>query len=448
MAFWKKEISNTETDDIPEKIHKRLRLIYFFLKCVIGVFIFMIFYGFLCVHLLDVPEMGDIDSPFLKHQYCGTFYVEINKDNSFASQEAYEAYLQKLNEEPVRTAAEIVPVVIALAAAAAVLIMLLTKKLPKFLSKRAAFIFILYGACLVFIPDLLSAGSVLPYIILILALRSGDKKRIFKDKASDYFFFAGIIWLAANIFTEIKAIHGLSSEEEGMSGVFSHSVYYCQLYDIFVIPLVILCAGLMLRRYELDLNGGDTARNSSILKAAGYALLAGTGAFLLYRLPVRIYELAKVMSGSVYTVKLPFTVLDTIYNKLIDLPPELASSPQVYKNAVLYRFVKDLPVFILSAAAVYFFAKVLFAMAKGELNTSRNRKYLNTSMIILAAASLWFNLMGIPELDIFNEGFTGIYGEVVFTMALRSKTEPMLYALVLWFFKTYLQVIPESNTKV
>ena len=68
-------------------------------------------------------------------------------------------------------------------------------------------------------------------------------------------------------------------------------------------------------------------------------------------------------------------------------------------------------------------------------------------MILLVIASLWFNLMGFHELKIFNEGFTGVYGEVVYTMALRSKTEPMLYAMVLWFFKTYLQTIPETQGK-
>ena len=60
-------------------------------------------------------------------------------------------------------------------------------------------------------------------------------------------------------------------------------------------------------------------------------------------------------------------------------------------------------------------------------------------MLLLAAASLWFNLMGLPELGIFNNGFTGVYGEVVFTVALRSKTEPILYALVLYLRRQHLQ---------
>ena len=102
--------------------------------------------------------------------------------------------------------------------------------------------------------------------------------------------------------------------------------------------------------------------------------------------------------------------------------------------------------FVLATLAVWFFVKVIFAVSRGELNTRQNRKRLNVSMILLVIASLWFNLMGIPELMIFNDGFKGVFGEVVYTIALRSKTEPMLYAMVLWFFKTYLQAVPEVTS--
>lgn len=439
--FRKKE---TETDEIPEKIHKRLHIIYFFLKCVIGAYVFLIFYNQLCVLLLDVPEAGSDESPFLRHEYCGTFYVEINKENSFASQEAYDEYLRKAKEREQPTAAEYVKVAVVEAAALAALVMLISKKYPPFMSKRSAALVLLYGCFFLIAPEFIQAAAFFCYALLFLALRSGDKKTIFRKKASDYFLVSGTVMFAAAIVYEAKVILGTKAQGEGLVGVFSRPTYYCQLYDLFGIPLVVLCGGLMLRRHELDTKGGDPRRNSAALKTAGCALLAGTAGFVLWRLGVRIYEVIRVVTDSGYTVKLPFTVMDTPYNKLIELPRELADTPQVYQKAILYRFAKDFPVFVLATLAVWFFANVLFALSKGELNTPLNRKRLTVSMLLLAAASLWFNLMGVPELGIFNDGFTGVYGEVVYTVALRSKTEPLLYALVLWFFKTYLQAIPET----
>ncbi|MBR1724199.1 MAG: hypothetical protein IJ723_04170, partial [Ruminococcus sp.] len=146
-----------------------------------------------------------------------------------------------------------------------------------------------------------------------------------------------------------------------------------------------------------------------------------------------------------YSVNLPFTLMEQFTDsKLIELPREMAKSTAAYNSAVTFRFVKDLPMFVICTIAVVYFVRVMMNISKGELNTRHNRRMLNISMILLLAASLWFNLMGIPELSFFNNGFTGIYGEVVYTIAFRSLTEPALYAMVLWFFKTYLQAVPES----
>ena len=451
MSIFKKREKRppAETDDIPEKIHRRLHIIYFFLKCVIVTFVFMMFYNELCILLLDVPDIGSEDSPFLRHEYCGTFYVEINKDNSFASQEAYDAYIAKeSSQKPEPSAVDYVMAAIVLGAGAAAVIMLIIKKFPRFFGKRGAVFVVIYAGMFLIAPEITQAGVFFCYAMLFLALRSGDKKTIFCKKASDYFIVGGAVWFIATVIHEIKVIIGTKAQGEGLTGVFSRPTYYFQVYDLFAIPLVVLCGGLMLRRRELELSGGEIKRNSSALKAFGFAAVGVTAGFVLWRLSVRVYELLKVSpGGGNYAVKLPFTVMDTPYNKLIELPPELADSPKIYEDAVVYRFVKDFPVFVLATLAVWFFVKVIFAVSRGELNTRQNRKRLNVSMILLVIASLWFNLMGIPELMIFNDGFKGVFGEVVYTIALRSKTEPMLYALVLWFFKTYLQTIPESQGK-
>lgn len=445
MKLLKRQKSDLQTDDIPEKIHKRLHLIYFFIKCVIAAMIFLLFYNNLCIIFLEVPDFASEDAPFLKHEYCGTFYVEINRDNSFTSPEAYTAYLEKENQPTGIKLSDVILTVAALTAAVASAVMLITKKLPKFMSKRTARLVIVLGVCFLFAPSLVNAVKYFCYMLILFAIRSGDKKTIFSNKASDYFLIGGVLWTIVTVISEIGVFLGTKSQGEGLTGVFSRPAYYFQLYDLFGLPLIMLCAGLMLRRHELDLAGEDISKNTSALKYTGYAALAGTAGFVIWRLSVRIYEVIRVMNDSGYMIKLPFTVMDIPYNRLIELPPELANTPQDYRNAVLCRFVKDLPVFIFGTLAVWFFVKVLFAVSKGELNTVLNRRRLNVSMILLIAASLWFNLMGIRELDLFNNGFGGIYGEVVYTVALRSKTEPALYALVLWFFKTYLQAVPETK---
>lgn len=40
-----------------------------------------------------------------------------------------------------------------------------------------------------------------------------------------------------------------------------------------------------------------------------------------------------------------------------------------------------------------------------------------------------------------NSGFTGIYGEASYTIGLRSDCEPMLYAILLWFFLVFIMNI-------
>ena len=128
------------------------------------------------------------------------------------------------------------------------------------------------------------------------------------------------------------------------------------------------------------------------------------------------------------------------------LPFEDAVSPQAYRNVVLFRSLRDLPVFATTGMAVWQFVKMLLNTAKGEFNTKRNRKLLRNAMLLLIGASLILNIAGLFETGLFNRSFTGIFGNTTYTMALRAKTEPALFAMLLWFFGTYLQAIPEEET--
>ncbi len=447
--FVKKNTEPPVTDEIPEKIHKRLHIVYFILKCVLCAMIFLLFWGKICVFLFGVPESGSEDSPFLRHEYCGTFFVEINRENSFASEEAYEEYLEEMNSSEDVQQHSLSDAMITTGAGllilTAVYVLHKKKKLPKFLDNRYVIALVSGAAFFIMTGSIMIAASVLLTACLFLALRNGDKKSLFCNQGSDYFLISGLLWLVCNIVREVGIYKGIPSYGDGMIGVFSRPEYYCQLYRFTIIPVVLICGGLMLRRHELDLKKADTAVNTKLLKAVGGSILAGAGAFIVYRLGIRIYELTRVMSGDVYSVKLPFTVMDDPHSRLIELPFDMANTPEDYRNTILFRFVKDFPMFLVSAAAVIFFVKALLNISKGEINTALNRKYINIACLILVAGSLWFNLMGIGELGFFNNGFHGIYGEVTYTYALRAVTDTAFYALILWFFKNYMQAVPEKT---
>ena len=403
--------SDKPTDMIPEKIHKRLHIIYFILKCVLAATIFLMFWGaavraFEKIMGYDIPETGTEESPFLFHQYCGTFFVEFDRANSFASDADYSAYLERMNAPVLQTAAE---------------------KVLDYLK---------------LIPSVALSAA------MILALRSGDKKRIFCGRAWRYFLAGGILYALGNIYIYIDTniISGIS-RFDGMTSIFTERRQYLQIYDILGLPFIMISGAFVLLMYEKQLQSKDTAGVSKTLKAISAVIIAGSAGFVLWRLGVRTYELIRVMSGNGYSVWLPFTIMDSPEKYMCRLPFEDAVSPQAYRNVILFRYLRDLPVFALTGAAVWAFVRVLLNTAKGELNTSRNRKLIRNAMLLLLGASLILNIAGWFETDLFDRSFTGIFGNTTYTMAYRAKIEPALFALLLWFFGTYLQAIPEKSEK-
>jgi len=104
-----------------------------------------------------------------------------------------------------------------------------------------------------------------------------------------------------------------------------------------------------------------------------------------------------------------------------------------------------LPIFAASAIAVLAVIKLMYSAAKGKINISENRRRLKFSALALAVSSVIFNLMGLIEVDMLNEGFTGIYGDVTYTIGIRSGCEPMLYAFLLIVIEIYIQAIPQTE---
>ena len=104
-----------------------------------------------------------------------------------------------------------------------------------------------------------------------------------------------------------------------------------------------------------------------------------------------------------------------------------------------------MPVFIASAITLIMLVKILFSSAQNRINTAENMKRFNISMIALASASLFYNLLGIHEVHMITGHFSGIYEIVTYTIGIRSLTDPLLYMVIMWFVKSFVQIIPPTG---
>ena len=203
------------------------------------------------------------------------------------------------------------------------------------------------------------------------------------------------------------------------------------LYQIFGIPTLIIMTALITRQHSLNVQKKDTTANSKVLKV--FAALVGTVscAFMLIRLITRVYE---IISCKTHDAMLPF------YSELLTLPRDLAESPEIYRSLLIFRLLKDLPVFITASMTVILLIKIMLSSARNEINTTQNMKRFNISMFTLFISSLIFNIMGLHEVNVLNEHFSGIYGSVVYTIGLRALCDPALYVVILWFVKTFVSI--------
>ncbi len=207
--------------------------------------------------------------------------------------------------------------------------------------------------------------------------------------------------------------------------------YYPQIYAVYGIPLLIIAYGLVLLYYEQNILSRSVAGVQIALKTCAWVTGIAAFGFMLWRFAVRCYELFSTANA-----RLPF------YSVLLDLPKSEAVSEDSYTKVLVFRFVKDLPVFAASAIAVIVLVKLMYSAAKGQINTTENHRGLKLAALALAVSSVIFNLLGLVEVDMLNNSFTGIYGDVTYTIGIRSGCEPMLYAFILVVIEIYIQAIP------
>ncbi len=382
-------------DEMPEKAHKKIHNVSFtFLALVVGVVLFFISQTVFALFALD-----DEDSPtifgsdetfsevtldkFLGHDYCGTFYIWLSVESNYGTVGNYES---AKNVKTLRGLADNV---------------------------------------------IITATPIIFFVCVFIAFRKADKKRFFAQNGWQLLMTSGIALLIKGIWTVIKHIYMMNAEQQYVTGIFENRRYYCQVYQIFGIPTLIIMTALITRQHSLNVQKKDTTANSKVLKV--FAALVGTVscAFMLIRLITRVYE---IISCKTHDAMLPF------YSELLTLPRDLAESPEIYRSLLIFRLLKDLPVFIAASMTVILLIRIMLSSARNEINTTQNMKRFNISMFTLFISSLIFNIMGLHEVNVLNEHFSGIYGSVVYTIGLRALCDPALYVVILWFVKTFVSI--------
>ena len=401
-----KREKNYGTDIIPEKAHKMMHNVSFtFIALVAGVVLFWISQLAFTVGInkidADVPDITSETSKTLGsdlgHDYCGTFFIWENVENNFGTLENYYQYEQAASYKTDNTAGKI--------------------------------IMNLDSLNITFIPIII-------FICMMIVFRKVDMKRFFQKYHWRWLMAAGIAYLLSSFMKMAKFIYLSSVERDFGCGIFASSSYYCQIYQYFGIPAIIILTALIMRQHTLITHKQSTDGNAKALK--GFALLmAAVGiCFMLVRLGTRVYE---IICYKTHDARLPF------YYEMLDFPRELAESPETYRNVLIFRLFKDMPVFIASAITLIMLVKILFSSAQNRINTAENMKRFNISMIALAFASLFYNLLGIHEVHMITGHFSGIYEIVTYTIGIRSLTDPLLYMVIMWFVKSFVQIIPPTG---
>lgn len=366
------------TDNLQKKFHLinftvRMLIIGFLVFCAVQMF---------ALHIVSDATVQPDSSGFYGHNYCGTFFIDITRDNSFIDENSYLNAIQP-DSNPV-------------------------------------------------IQDiLLNTASVVMLLSLLIFLHRADKQTIHSKRTAWLLLLSGGLYAAGNTVVEIQL---LTSQRDGLKGIMATQSYYPQLYAVYGIPLLIIAYGLILLYYEQISRGKSVISVQRALKICTWLTAISAFGFMLWRFVVRCYELF-----SKDNARLPF------YSVLLDLPKSECVSDSAYTKILVFRFVKDLPVFAASAIAVLALIKLMHSAADGQTNTAENRRRLKLAALALAVSSVIFNLLGLVEVNMLNESFTGIYGDVTYTLGIRSGCEPMLYAFLLIIIEIYLQAIPQTE---
>lgn len=343
------------------------------------------------------PDLAENASDYLTdsmgHSYCGTFFITMLISKSFKSIAAYNTFMDKT----------IIP---------------------------SPYNYILQGISIINIIIIL--------ILIYKIFKSAKNKELYKKNTPTFIIILGVLYLINNIIAELSYLE-IKYLKEYATGFYATTSYYPQIYHIFAIPVIIISAGLIFKHYELNLTKDNTKKIDTFIKVLNILIISISSIFITYRLGIRTYELISTILNKHISIRLPF------YGYMMDLPYEYALNQSGYLKLVILRYIKDLPSFIASFISVILFSKILLSCIHNHINTKENIKRINISLICLLIASIVLNVLGLYEINILHQYFTEPYKSAVYTIAIRSFCEPLLYGLILYLFKVFIKTLPKEN---
>ncbi len=376
----------------------KLHFIHFLIKLIfIGtIFFFIVEIGTSSIIKLLYPDLelnSYLSNDFIGHYYCGTFFIEMLISKNFKSVKAYELFLNKSKLTPILH---------------------------------------------IFSNIITTILTITILILIYLIFKKIKNKEVFNKGISNYLIILGILYLINNIIAEFNYLE-IKYLKDYAVGFLKTTTYYPQIYHIFVIPIIIISTGFIFKHYELNINQKSTKMIDKLIKTLIILIGSVSSIFILYRLGIRVYELTGALLNRDISIKLPF------YGYMMELSYDYALSQNGYLKLVILRFIKDLPCFIASIISVTLFIKILLSSVNNHINTKKNMKRINICLISLFIASIIFNILGLLEINILHENFIDPFNGAVYTIALRSFCEPLLYGLVLYFMKIFINILPKEN---
>lgn len=375
------------------KIEKRNKVIHIIEKWfIIGIILFVVVQltALSIINFIVPPEdrvseesFDNYQEEYIGHWYCGTFFINMEVPDHFENKGVYKDMLSKYNND-IRV-------------------------------------------------DICEKGGhflgIVGFILILIAAYKERKNKLTEGKTPIIIALSGTVFLLYKIFEELDLFVDSTYWSKYTNSFLKTIRYYPQLH-LFILPVLIILLGLVLRHIQLKKN----TKVDNIIKAICIFIVTVGFTFILYRFGVRVYELIMVLLNNNINIRLPY------YYYIFDLPKSFATTNLSYIKLVVLRFIKDLGVFISSGLSIVLFVKIIKSYINNEIMTDENNKRYKIMFISLFISSIIFNLLGLLEVRLFNTEFLYQYSEATYTIALRSLTDPLLYALFIYSFKHYIEV--------
>ena len=337
---------------------------------------------------IDTDEMSEYQKDYIGHWYDGTFFINMTVSENFQSMEKYEKMRKKYDADIIHKVS--------------------------------------------FVGGTVVAG--IGFILILIAAIKDRKKKLLVGHTPVFIALSGVAFMFYKIFEEIDMSRDAYYYGAYSKGFLSSSTYYPQIYNIFIIPCLLIALGLVLRQKQRKDLKLSTKNNELLIKILIGCIITVGCMFIGYRFGVRTYEVIMNLIGKYKTIRLPF------YYFMLDLPFEYAESGSAYTKLVLIRYFKDLPVFISSSISILLFCKILVTSLYNKINSSENNKKYKIIYLSLFISSIILNLVGLFEVSYFNHNFLYQYSEATYTIAIRSLSEPFLYAGFIFIFSYYVEL--------